>query len=226
MAEATVLIAGDQFRLRADRPFQFGRADADGVVGLDAEDMGISAVAGSVESAWGLWWVVNRSRKRQLLLDRGAGVVLDCLASGQRFAINVVRFDVLVPGAIYTHRLEVVVPADELAPFEARRPQVGTTRRFHLSEPDRDALVAVLSDYLQSFPHRTTPARTYRQAAELLGLPWTMATVRKQIEQLKERVTRSGISLDGAEATFDLADHLICTGLLEPDDLNRVRVGS
>jgi hypothetical protein len=197
------------------------------VVGLDAEDMGISAVAGSVEWAWGLWWVVNRSRKRRLLLDSGGGGVPSSLEAGQRYAIDVARLDVLVLGAIYTHRLEVIVPVDALAPSGAKRSRSGTaTGWVQLTEPDRDALVALLSEYLRSYPHRTAPARSYQQAAELLGRPWTKATVRKQIEAIKNRVTRSGICFAGAHATYDLADYLICTGLLEPGDLDRVRVES
>lgn len=70
---ATVLVGGDEFNAMPEHPFVFGRADADGVVGLDANDMGISATAGSVEWIWGLWWLVNYSRKRRLLLDDGTG---------------------------------------------------------------------------------------------------------------------------------------------------------
>ena len=104
MAEAaTVLVGGDEFDASPDQPFVFGRTDGEGVVGLDANDMGISTTAGSVEWIWGLWWLVNYSRKRRLLLDDGTGGQPQRLECGQRFAINVGRLTVLVPGAIYTH---------------------------------------------------------------------------------------------------------------------------
>ena len=101
---ATVLVGGEEFQVAPDHPFVFGRSDDEGVVGLDASDMGISAIAGSLEWAWGLWWLVNHSRKRRLLLDDGTGGQGQRLECGQRFAINVRRLTVLVPGAIYTHQ--------------------------------------------------------------------------------------------------------------------------
>ena len=66
---AAVVIDGERFSASYSSPLVFGRADAEGIVGLDATDMGISAVAGSVELAWGVWWVVNQSTKRALLIE-------------------------------------------------------------------------------------------------------------------------------------------------------------
>lgn len=224
MSTATVLIGGEEFEVTAEQPFVFGRADGDEVVGLDASDMGISAIAGSVEWAWGLWWLINHSRKRRLLLEDGSGGQPQRLECGQRFAINVRRLTVLVPGAIYTHRVEVVVPESDLARVEGSRLTSGTitTGDLTLSERDKDVLVAMFSGYLESFPRRSTRPRTYQQAAELLGPPWTGVTVRKQIERLKERAARSGVYFDGPHANYDLADHLVANGLLVPDDLSRL----
>jgi hypothetical protein len=56
---AIVLIGGEEFRVTSDQSFVFGRADGDGVVGLDITDMGISAKAGAIEWMWGLLWLVN-----------------------------------------------------------------------------------------------------------------------------------------------------------------------
>lgn len=58
--QATIAIGDEQFEASEGHPFVFGRADADGVIGLNPEDMGISSVAGSVELTWGVWWVVNQ----------------------------------------------------------------------------------------------------------------------------------------------------------------------
>jgi hypothetical protein len=84
---ASVTIAGEYFVASPDRPLVFGRADSDGVVGLHADDMGISAIAGSLELAWGVWWVINQSTKRPLLLeqaaDAAAGQVDSNEATGQ-----------------------------------------------------------------------------------------------------------------------------------------------
>lgn len=224
---AAVLIGEEEFGLSPDRPFVFGRGDADDILGLDPTDMGISAVAGSVESAWGLWWVVNRSAKRPLLLDDVGGGTPRRLGCGLRYAVCVSRLSVLIPGVIYTHRLEVVVPTADLARFHGTRSSSGTVTggEVRLSERDRDVVVALLSGYLEDFPRRQARPRTYQQAAELLGPSWTKITVRKQIERLKLRLTAAGLYFDGPQANFDLADHLIGDGLLCPADLARLPAG-
>jgi hypothetical protein len=223
-AAATVLILGEEFEVTPEQPFVFGRADSKGVVGLDATDMGISAIAGSVEWVWGLWWLINHSRKRRLLLDDGSGGQPQRLDCGQRFAINVSRLMVLVPGAIYTHRIEVVVPEGDLARIEGSRITSGTLTAgdLRLSERDKDVLVAMFSGYLEAFPRRTLRPRTYQQAAVLLGPPWTAVTVRKQIERLKERAARADVYFEGRFANYDLADHLVANGLLIQADLARL----
>lgn len=221
---ATVLIGGDEFHLDPDQPFVFGRADSDGVVGLDGNDMGISAIAGSVEWIWGLWWLANYSRKRRLLLDDGTGGQPRRLECGQRFAINVGRLTVLVPGAIYTHRIEVVIPESELARVEGSRITSGTlvAGDLRLNERDKDVLVAMFSGYLEAFPRRSTRPRTYQQAATLLGPPWTAVTVRKQIERLKDRASRIEVYFEGPHANYDLADYVVANGLLVQEDLARL----
>lgn len=219
----SVLIGSEEFTLSPERPFVFGRADAPGVTGLDAKDMGISAVAGSVEAAWGLWWVLNHSRKRRLLLDDGGGGAPQRLDCGHRYAINVCRLGILVPGAIFTHQLEVVLPASDLACFQRVGASSGTIGAdTSLSDRDRDVVVALLSGYLDNFPRRQARPRTYQEAAELLGPPWTRTTVRKQIERLKGRLARGGVYFEGPQANYDLADHLIGNGLLSPADLDRL----
>jgi hypothetical protein len=221
---ATVLIAGEQFQVTPEEPFVFGRSDGEGVVGLDSADMGISARAGSVEWAWGLWWLVNYSRKRRLLLDDGTGGQPQRLECGQRFAINVGHLTVLVPGAVYTHRIEVVIPEGDLARVEGSRITSGTlvAGNLRLSERDKDVLVAMFSGYLEAFPRRTLRPRTYQEAATLLGAPWTAVTVRKQIERLKERASRREVYFEGPHANYDLADYVVANGLLVPHDLVRL----
>src|SRR4051794_30212754 len=109
-AVASVLIAGEEFRASPDLPFVFGRADAEAVVGLDGNDMGISAVAGSLEFAWGGGGVVTQPSRRVLRFEaRGGPAYLD-LAPGRRYAVTTERVNILVPGAIYTHVLEIVLP--------------------------------------------------------------------------------------------------------------------
>jgi len=218
-----VLVGDEEFLVSAEEPFVFGREDSPGVIGLDSADMGISGLAGTVEWKWGVWWVVNRSSKRPLVLDSGAGTPPLHLGCGQWHAICVPRLNVLVPGVIYTHRLEVVVTTVDLIRFDCTRLSSGTiTSEISLTERDRDAVVALLSGYLETFPRREARPRTYQKAAELLGPPWTKTTVRKQLERLKERLADAGVYFEGPRANFDLADHLIGNGLLSPADLDRL----
>lgn len=222
--EAVVTIAGAEFGVPPGRPFVFGRANADGVTGLDANDMGISAEAGSVEWKKELWWVVNRSRKRRLLLDDGGGEGPQPLACGQCHAIGVPRLDVLVMGTIQTHQLKVVVPPADLARFKGQaRPSSGTlTGKVTLSDDDLDAVVALFEGYLEGFPRHRARPRTYKEAAERLGRPEGEASVRRRIDRLKQRFGRAGQYFTGRDATCDLADYLIETRAICVADLRRL----
>jgi hypothetical protein len=223
VGEARVNVAGREVAV-SDRPLYFGRSDADDVIGLDSSDRGISAVAGSVERDMGLWWVVNRSRSRQLVIDDGSGgapTVLDC---GHRFAVCVPYLLILVPGEIQTHRIKVRVPEGDLAVVTPERPTSGTldVSRVRLNERDRQAVAALFGGYVESFPRRQPHPRTYSEAAELLGAPWTALTVRKQIERLKRRFAAAGAYFEGPRANYELAEHLLRLGLLTQLDLGRL----
>ena len=221
------MVRDTAFVVTPDEPFRFGRTDAEGIVGLDPTDMGISALAGAVEHDAGFWWVVNHSRKRPLFVDLGTGPELR-LDSHHRHAINATPLSVLVRGAILAHRLEVAVPASDLARHVVRGGQSsGTlTSDLRLSDSDRDALVALFAGYLETFPRRSPHPADYQQAAELLGSPWTKTTVRKRVERIRERLSAVGIYFDGPRARYDLADYLISNGIIGPQDLGRLERGS
>ena len=219
------MIGGEEHRAWPDHPLIFGRADAGGMVGLDPNDMGISAVACSVEAAWGVSWVIDQSTKRPLLLEHPGGPAQVRLGPGHRYAITTDQLTVLVPGAIYTHVLEVVVPesyALGLRPGSGRL-TTGTITGAHvaLSERERDAVVAVCAGYLESFPHRREHPVTYAEAARALGQAWT--SVRKAVERVSARfANKQDLYFDGAQANYDLAAHLISTGVLTGADLSRL----
>ena len=221
---ASVKLDGDEFHVTPSGGLVFGRANTPDVIGLDDNDMGISAVAGSIEWQWGVWWVVNHSRKRALLLDLGNGDAAHRLDCGQRFAITTPRITVLVVGAIFTHRIDIGVPEVDLARMEQGRSSSGTlpVDDLRLTERDKGVLAALFSGYLEAFPRRSGRPLTYRQAAELLGPPWSPLTVRKQVERVKERARRGGLYFEGPHANQDLADHLVTNSLLVPSDLGRL----
>jgi hypothetical protein len=225
---ASVTIAGEYFVASPDRPLVFGRADSDGVVGLHADDMGISAIAGSLELAWGVWWVINQSTKRPLLLEHPDGTTRLRLAPGHRHALTTDRVDVLVPGAIYTHVLEVVLPD---AYVDGLRGGQGTLTTgtltgaiVSLSDRERDALAALCAGYLESFPHRREHPNTYEDAARLLGgEPWTADKVRKAVERVKDRfAAKQNVYFQGPQANYDLAANLVASGVLSGQDLARL----
>jgi hypothetical protein len=221
---ALLEVDGEEFEATHSGPFVFGRANADGVIGLDENDMGISALAGSIEWRWDLWWVVNLSLKRPLLVDDGSGSAPRRLPCGHRFSLNVARLTVLVPGEIFTHRIDVTVPESDIVLVEPAGQSTGTlpVDDLRLTERDKDALVALFSGYLVAFPRRSSHPLTYGEAAEKLGSPWSSVTVRKHVERVKERARRSGLYFEGPHANHDLADYVIGNALLVPADLVRL----
>jgi hypothetical protein len=197
-------------------------ADIPGVIGLDPQDMGISRRALAVEFDQGVWWLVNLSAKRNLLLDPGYGSAMITLRPGQRHAIAVSPLGVLVPGAIYTHRLDIHVPDDALAlrrPSELGASGTITAEDLHLTESDREALAAVFSPLLRAWPRRGAHPFSYQEAADLLGPSWTGTAVRKHLERIRQRLAESGMFFAGSHAKDDLGQYLLDNGVLTAADL-------
>jgi hypothetical protein len=227
--EAEILVGGQIFTASPERPFVFGRSDNDPIVGLDPNDMGISAEAGSVEFELGLWWLLNRSRKRPLLLEPSPGSPPQRVVSGDRVPLTKVQTVVLVPGAVFTHRMDVHIPPECVANLKVSTTGTSGTITFGdvaLSERDLDALSALFSGYLRPFPFRDARPISYQEAAELLGNGWTRVTVRKQVERMKERFARSGVYFQGPRANDELAEHLLSSGAFSQLNLDRLESSS
>jgi hypothetical protein len=248
VAEVLVFVGEDRLTATAARPLVFGRADvrtpspagdnppemqdaapatgpaadAPSVIGLDPQDMGISARTLSVEFDQGVWWLANLSAKRNLLLDPGYGSALITFRPGQRHAIAVSPLGVLVPGAIFTHRVDVHVPDESLAmhrPTEFVASGTITGDDLHLTKSDREALAAVFSPLLQSWPRRGAHPLSYQEAADLLGTGWTGTAVRKHFERVRQRLADSGTFFDGSHAKDDLGQYLLDNAILSASDL-------
>jgi hypothetical protein len=193
-----------------------------GVIGLDPQDMGISRRALAVEFDQGVWWLANLSAKRNLLLDPGYGSAMITLRPGQRHAIAVSPLGVLVPGAIYTHRLDIHVPDTALAlrrPSELGASGTITAEDLHLTESARQALAAVFSPLLRAWPRRGAHPLSYQEAADLLGSGWTGTAVRKHLERIRLRLADSGTFFEGSHAKDDLGQYLLDNGVLTAADL-------
>jgi hypothetical protein len=224
-----VVIRGVRYVATTESPVIFGRSDALDIIGLDPTDMGISAKAGAVEYGWGVWWVVNHSGKRRLLVEESTAATADIpVECGDRYALTSRRVVVRVAGAILTHRIEVLLPESAVAALHITDPATSGTLTFErapLSEKDLTVLTAIFEGYLLPFPRRDGRPRTYQEAAESLGPPWTRVTVRKQIERIKERLRRQSLYFEGPRANDDLAAHLLANGILSPSDLSRLERG-
>lgn len=216
---ATVTIASEEYTATKEKSVVFGRQDGPGVVGLDPRDMGISGVAGSIE--WkGLWLVSNRSRKRGLAIDDGAGAGPRKLECGQCHAVNVPTLKIRVRGEIYTHTIVVVVPEADLGHLLAEPSSSGTTfDDIVLTDRERAVAMAIFEGYLLPFPRRQAWPRTYSEAAARMGPPWTAVRVRKQMERLKERLSRQGPAFEGKRANYDLAEYLLANQVISPDEI-------
>jgi len=222
---ASVLVNGSEFTATRSVALAFGRSSQNGVVGLDDSDMGISAIAGSIEYDGGVWWITNRSSKRPLYVEEASGTEPRRIESKHRVAINRNPTRILVRGVIYTHLLEVTVPEESLAVARSITEQsTGTLTDDNvvLSAGERLVLAALYSGFLRVFPRRDANPLTYRQAAELLGLPWTETKVRKRVEHLRERLEDQELYFNGPNARYELAAFLLDRQLLTPADLERL----
>jgi len=147
----------------------------------------------------------------------GAPQALDC---GQCHAINVAPLRVRVRGEILTHSIGVVVPDDALARLSGEASSTGTlVAEIRLPDRDRQVVVALFEGYLRPFPNCQPWPRTYEEAARRLGAPWTRDKVRKQVERLKVRLSKTGPPLDGPRANHDLAEYLLGNDVIGPGDL-------
>lgn len=222
-ATATVEVAGVRYEVEPGRALTFGRAESCDVC-LDPDDVGISRLAGSVDCADRVWFVTNRSGKRPLSAVDPVGL-RTVLAPGRRMAVDG-RLSIIVEGQVLRHQLVVTAPgpgdagpapvADGQLDEEGMPTEMGGGVRY--SPEDRQALVALFEGYLQPFPRYDPTPRTYAEAASRLG--WPRTTLVKRIEYLRSRLDRAGIpNLQGDKAMQALAEHVLVTGVISPDDL-------
>jgi hypothetical protein len=221
-----VIHDGQRHQLSPFRALTFGRA-AGCTVCLDAQDRGISRLAGSVEHAAGTWWVCNRSAVRALTVVDDIGI-RTVVAPGRRVAITG-PVTIVVDGTARRHALEI--RTDRGAQVETGPPggddeadplPTAAAGEVVISDLDRMALAALFAGYLESFPRYDPHPKTYADAASMLG--WPRSTLVKRIEYLRTRLTNAGVpNLLGDNALDHLAEWALTTGVLTRSDLERVR---
>lgn len=206
--------------------FVFGRDDDCDLV-LDAGDRAISRQAGRI--CWdGVSWVVrNTSGTRPLYQINEAGLRA-VVPTGASATIPGGVSRILVIGGVYAHELRVCLgdpgsTGDPSPGGGAGDPSpVGQDSERTLlpamTRNERAAVVALVEGYLHDHPRYDPRPRTYAEAADRLDLP--VATVRKRIENLRQKLLRSGVvELDAPDARAALAEFVLATRLVDRADL-------
>ncbi len=218
---AVVTAGGRRHELSEDTELTFGRASGCTVC-LDPDDVGISRLAGSVRFEGGTWWLVNRSSTRQLAVVDELGL-RSVLPPGRRWPLDG-RVRILVDGSAGSHTLGVQAPSPAGAvPEDPLPPGMPTAigEEVVIRAPDRLALVALFSGYLEDGPRYDPNPKTYAAAAARLG--WPRPTVLRRIEHLRTRLDKAGVpNMMGWNALTNLAEYVLTTGIITKDDLRLI----
>ncbi|MGH3991410.1 MAG: hypothetical protein ACRDSN_02990, partial [Pseudonocardiaceae bacterium] len=122
------------------------------------------------------------------------------------------------------HTLEVHAPPPAgPTPEDAALPGTPTSigEEVLIRAPDRLALVALFSGYLEDGPRYDPYPKTYAAAAARLG--WPRPTVLRRIEHLRTRLDKAGVpNMMGWNALTNLAEYVLTTGIITKDDLRLI----
>jgi hypothetical protein len=217
--DLTVTALGEERRVVPGETFTFGRA-ATCTACLDPDDGGISRLAGEIEFVGQVWFVTNRSRSRPLAVVDRFGL-RSVLGPGQRSPVEG-RVRVLVDGSRTSHELVLDGPEPESPPDgTATGASTLAGQGVVINDADRRALVALFAGYLQQGDRYDPAPRSYAAAAA--RLQWERTTLVKRIEYLRTRLTNAGVpNLQGWNAMQALAEYVLTTGIITPDDLHLI----
>jgi hypothetical protein len=222
LSTATVLAPDTVRVLGEEDTLTFGRATTCTVC-LDAEDIGVSRVTGTIQFINDTWWVVNNSTSRPLTLIDDLGF-RSVLPPGRRAALQR-QTRILVHGRRGKYSLQVDIAeraGTAFDPPESAEPaptgpstSVGNVL---ITPADRRALVALFMGYLQDPPRYDPHPKSYAAAAARLGC--TRTAVIKRIEYLRKRLDAAGVpNMMGYAALNNLAEYVISRGLITRQDL-------
>lgn len=215
-----------EYEVMPGQTFTFGRADTCTLC-LDPDDKAISRHAGTILRDGDDWCVINESEKRSFTIVNDFN--LPSVLGPKRRVVVEGRMRVIVNGApdvygaVPSHVL--VLHAPRAAGVRPVVPRSGLVTSFgedvRFPEDDRKAVVAVIAGYLLEGARYDPSPRTYEAAAARLG--WSPGRVRKRIENLRDRLTRSGVpNLNGPNALSALAEYMLTTGRITRDDLKLI----
>lgn len=216
----TIGLGSQLFEVKEGQELTFGRSQRTTIC-LDPADLGISRIAGALESDAGVWWLVNRSGVRPIEVVDDVGI-RTVLPPGRRMAITA-PITVVVEGATRRHALTVDLPEGLNRASVSTPSSEGSPTRaaadVSITSADKAALVALFSGYLEAFPRYDPHPKSYADAAARLQCPRT--TLVKRVEYLRTRLTNAGVpNLLGDNALQHLAEWTLATGLITRDDLS------
>lgn len=216
--EVVITFAEERRELTPGEVLTFGRAESCSLC-LDAADVGISRLAGSVEHEAGTWWVLNRSSVRPLDIVDEIGI-RTVLPPGRRLAATG-AMTVVVEGSALRHAIEVTTatpPGFGASADGSSDVRPTATADVVVNPADRLALAALFAGYLEPFPRYDPHPRSYADAASRLGIP--RSTLVKRVEYLRTRLSNAGVpNLLGENALQHLAEWALSTRILTRDDL-------
>jgi hypothetical protein len=222
MIEATVTINGTVQRATECQPVTFGRSTACTIC-LDEEDTGISRIAGEVSWKNEVWWLVNRSGTRPLIVT-DVRIPRNVVPRLRRHPLDAVT-RVIVDGKSAQHILAITPhTATDHGSIETESPGLTTSYGFdvRVGEEDLLALAALFEKYMLN-PSRMESIRSYDAAAMRIGSGHTSNQVRRRVENLRNRLDAAGVrGLKGANAMQHLAEYLIGAGVLTTADIRRL----
>lgn len=219
MSDIDIIVNQERWELSRDESFTFGRDETCTAV-IDPGDLGISRVAGAVESHSDVWWLVNHSGSRSLQVVDEMGI-RSVLTPGKWTAIAG-TMTVIVEGELRRHALTIsptciTPPQVTYMRPEDSRPTSPVDERL-INKDDRLALVALFAGYLQPFPRYDPHPRSYSDAAAALNCPRT--TVVKRMERVRRRLTDAGVpNLLGENAMEALAEWALTMRVINKEDL-------
>ncbi len=219
----TIGLGDQRYEVYAGEGLTFGRSPRTTLC-LDPADLGISRVAGSLESDAGVWWLVNKSTVRPLEVVDDVGI-RTVLPPGRRLAVTA-PITVIVEGAMRRHALTVDLPEEAQdsssgGPVSGSQVDGNPTRaasEVSITSADKLALVALFSGYLEPFPRYDPHPKSYADAAARLD--WPRTTLVKRVEYMRTRLTNAGVpNLLGENALQHLAEWALATALISRTDL-------
>jgi hypothetical protein len=212
--------------VRRDQDLRFGRDPACDIV-IDADDTGVSRLAGMFEHDGERWWVVNLSTKRALHVFQ-AGYGYPIFPAGKDVPHQwPIQHDtrLLVPGRWLTYELDLrATPAPDRKRRKGRKYADARTTDapVALSDAQRRAIIALCARFLMPADRYEPRINTYAEAAEILSL--SPKTVEHHLTDVRALVARHIVLPEERDQLREaVCRYFLANRLIGPGDLRWLR---